>query len=135
MFLNPAFSDPFPAETQSCEGDQCKQHRAEMDIGPILDEASELFFIFKNELRNFLESETLCMVRGLGWRIITVEELARLSHLFITPSSEKCPTLVWALDNGIPCLAYVTPCNGDPIQIVKMSPLICRAYTIFVFQE
>lgn len=133
--MESAFSESFPTVTQSCEGDQCRQHRAAMDIGPIFDEDSGVFFIFKNELRSFLEAETLRIVRGLGWRIITIEELAQISYLFITPSGEKCPTLVWALNNGIPTLTYVIPCNGNPIQIVKVSPLICRAYTICVFQE
>lgn len=133
--MDSTFSELFPAVTQSCEGDQCKQHRVGMDIGPIFDESSAIFFVFKNELRTFLEAETLCMARGLGWRIITVEELIQISRLFIAPSGEKCPTLVWALNNRIPTLTYVTPCNENLIQMVEISPLICRAYTIFVFQE
>jgi hypothetical protein len=126
-----------PMVTQSPCGNtpSCDQLRQDLDIGPISDSQNNIIFLFKNELRNFVDSVVFCQSLGVGWRMITVEELAQISRFFIGPNGEGCGTLVWTLDNGTPTLAYVAPCNGDEVQIIRVSPLTCLAFTICVFQE
>ncbi|OKL37880.1 hypothetical protein [Domibacillus mangrovi] len=124
-----------PNGKPKCEPKECEALRESLSQGPIFDGQSEIFFWYMQNNADFDEAVAACNEQGM--RIATVEEAARLAHVFTFQDNAdltaRCPTLVWVTDQGFPSMARMVPCKGGALRKFRFPGIEnCKADTLCV---